>query len=496
MKRNYATATVLLAVAGLSAAGGYFLGMRSETETPTRAEQRAESKREAGQGAGERTEGVARSGSSALEEGHTDYIPAGQATSAPLESPLAGMTAANAQDLLHRLRSRTPSNETNDLLRSFFRRWGELDPEAAIEASRTFTGRERLRYLTMATAGWSNRDPDAAWDFAMLESSNGRVRALDLDPIIRALAHANTEGALARVLQLSGRDARRDGVNAIIRAAEDQGNFAQTFDILSSALPNEDMREDATTALFRRWSALDSDAPLAAIERIDDPEEREDALRGFYQGWAETDSLAAYQYLLDNYNDPTAADSARAIGRQLARSLTASELLGALEMASGNPDARQAIASTIISDIARADPATAIKIAEFEPDPRRRAQQTQTVLREWAATDLEGAADYFAQIEDETIKARSIAVFLDRGSLEESLSSNSASTPRYLDLVATLSGAKARADSLQRYAQVARSFERRGRPELAARMASDLQSSNLVDEATRNRLLERIYAQD
>ncbi len=389
-----------------------------------------------------------------------------------LKQRIDALSATDAPALLRSLLQWEADGEQRGLIIDYFRRLGEIDPDAAIAATTQFTGSDRMSYLTAAIAGWARHDPDAAWDRFLLESHDGMLDSMNPWAIMSEYAKRDISDAVKRAQQLKSPRARSGAMSGILHAAEANGDFSAAW-VAVEGIDDPKTKTEATNRLFQVWHRKDADAALQAVQSIADATLRDTAMKGYISGWAAVDAVGALNFVVDNFSDASAADSAASVGFNLVRSLPSDELLDTISSIS-NPAAQEKVVSRILRDLIAIDPSVAMSFAEKISDPNRRASETRSLVRKWMEFDVDAAANYVTSIEDDRTKARVMSTFANESYLENDIQDGENGGSRYLAMAASIKNERERLSPVLNYARAIDRLEKGGRAELAEKMKAEI----------------------
>lgn len=462
---------VLLCAASL--AGGYLLGYRAATDHGDARPADAPVARHVDLEA--QTEAAITTGSLRASSTETDA----------LKTQVESMSLADTSAMLSRIRNMPDSEGRRGLLIDYFRRFGQLDPEAAIAATEDFPTTDRLSFMTSAIVGWARVDREAAWSRFLFETRDGALDSLNPWAVINEIAKTDLADAIAKSQQLKGDRATQQAISGVMQAMEKSGRYAESWKLLAQ-IKSPYIRENKLRGLFSRWSATAPDAAMQAIQTIDDQSARTSAMVGYIRAWAQNDTLAALDFVAKNIGDPAASESAPDLGRRLVKTLPGDELLEVLSSIE-DPIAQQKIVSSIYRDLVTIDPEVTIAMVSKIPDARQRDFETRNIIRKWTEFDAPAALEYVATIPDDQTKSRAIDGLLDPRSLRKGILDNGKGGSRYLDIAGTISDEQLRMSQIYRYASVSGFIRSEGQSDVADRMIADIEGlAWLTDEQKRS----------
>lgn len=305
-----------------------------------------------------------------------------------------------------------------DFEREVWRRWGELDPDAALARAATLDGIERARAAQGLLAA-AEGEPDAVGRVAerLAAEPDQRTRSAHLedlasaDPAAAVAYVQGLESALQRrqaaahlglLLGRNGLDAadrwaarfrqpelRRAFERAAAQAAAEV-DPAGTLERLLAADGSPDNRERLASA-FQAVAAGDVRQALEWFEKIDDPAQRRAVARTVAAQLAQADPEAALAWAqkhdgsLDNrlYSIVISAIAE-----------TDPELALAQAKSAGSRWQRMAAFATLAERVSESDPRRALQMAESVDDRELRRMMLQRVAMSWMQSDPQSALDW------------------------------------------------------------------------------------------------------
>lgn len=314
------------------------------------------------------------------------------------------LTADEAEGVLADILEVKEPRLRGSLMRPFFVKWGELDGALAYATASELSGRDRNDGVSAALAGWSHTDVHAAWEVALpiIENSSSRF-SRNARGVVAEMAKQDPDVLLKLLAEDSSKQKYSSFGYSLINQAFENDQQTQLLAKLD-VIENGEDRGKLVGQLFQRWGALDTEAPLDALGKIEDPEEAKNALEGFLRGWVESDREGALNYAFENQQDPavqatfgsmlqrTLREGSRSENEELVSRLESQGLLGDL-------------APKLSRQLSFMQPEMGIRIAEAIEDPKERTKQLQMSLSGLARTDLDKARDYIESVESLEEKA-------------------------------------------------------------------------------------------
>ncbi len=330
-----------------------------------------------------------------------------------------GMTGVNVQSYLSEIRSLPPSFKRARLFEAFFRKWGEIDGEAAYRHAETFKGRERMRHLSNAAAGWAKNDPVAAYNRAILESGNVGTHHALLGGILAEIAKQDLR--LAAQLAVGTKNQETMGFNSgpsvkvgmgfLIHQAEVESRFGELYPILLDESDSHDLGNNLR-ALFHSWAKYEYDDPLTLIESIGDETLSNQAMVGFLTGWAEADGEGAFRYAIANRESAAAKHTLSGLASAWVRESTGPEVASIIEEFAAIED-KSFLNFGVMSGLASYDPVASIDLAMDMEDQRSRERNLSVVMDRWAERDVRAAEAYATALENPSERSRAINEVID-----------------------------------------------------------------------------------
>lgn len=178
-----------------------------------------------------------------------------------LYEAVAGLDASQIRAVLaHLQKARLPGRK--ELLAQIYARWGEIEPDAALEFARALTSEDQRNEATQAIVrGWLDNDPAAAKEW-IARLPAGAVKESATTALIIAEAAADP----AHALQLAGaaklsRDAAKS-LGDMIFLPWTQSNPREAA-AAAARLPESALRAVALDLVARQWAEADPNAAIA-----------------------------------------------------------------------------------------------------------------------------------------------------------------------------------------------------------------------------------------
>lgn len=269
------------------------------------------------------------------------------------------------------------------------RRWGQLDPTAALAWAASVAEPLRRHELRReAMLGWASVRPADA--LAHVESSaDGSPAAHRLRDVFEGAMHAETTTALQFAQQLDPKRFANEA-GAIIWTVFGRDPAATLAFV--EALPDGELRRLAADRVIDHWARYDPWAARLWMERVASPEQMLSARIELGESWARVDPAGAVNWFLDL---PPEEQNGRILDRILHRWMqydpdTCAEWLRAQPP---SPVLDRFRAERAVS-LARRNVEEAIEWTRKIADGRRRAATEEQIVWEWYRRDRTAAVDY------------------------------------------------------------------------------------------------------
>lgn len=316
-----------------------------------------------------------------------------------------------------------------------FARWGEEDPTAAMEYTKTM-GFAGMFVRGTVMQSWASKYPQEAakyytsnpGEFRMggMMGGPGRGRGGSTAGVIATeWARQDSAGAMAWAQSLEGRD-QRDAMRGIFSQAakEDPAEAAKML----SSVTDPDALRDAQNSIAREWGGQDWDAakawistlpsdqqgeamsralrgladedPAAAasnITAIPEGEDRDDAMESIARQWSREDPAAAAAWVMESGSAEAQEES---IG-QIMSSWTQTDASAALEFVNQQPegDVRDQAAASYVMSNQGGNVQENLQLAETIGDDRTRSRAIGMTAVGWMREDKEAATQYLETTE-------------------------------------------------------------------------------------------------
>jgi len=308
-----------------------------------------------------------------------------------------------------------------------FSRWGELNPTAALDFSKTMGFGGRFVRPTILQS-WAANDPQSAASHYKENSAEladrgwgrrGGRGGESATSIAGEWAKTDPESALAWAATLTGRE-RTEAESGIYRqlASEDPAAAAQK--LAASANPQH---EDALREIARQWGdqnlaeaeswarSLSGDAQTVALARVietlaktdlasaktkalslTDGGDKDRAISSVVSQMSQTSPEQAMSYLMENGSPDAQRNSISDTMRNWMGQDTfaAAEFLGGLE----DGGVRDRAVATYVSDVKGTDPQETVNLAMSIGDNRLRDRSTSRAAAEWMKADPTAATEF------------------------------------------------------------------------------------------------------
>ena len=398
---------------------------------------------------------------------------------------LKGMTSENALEYYEKISSLPSSPQTSGFLRNFYLKWGEIDGPSAFAFAQNFTGRDRLRYISLSAKGWAKTNPTDSWEAIMAVSNNGSMWGVNARGAMRSIAQADLQLATDLLSDIPGHRQKQFMIGGIIDEASRTGNFDT---LLAASITQEDplIRKTLISEIFKTWGGYETDAPIEALAQITDAEISASAMKGFMEGWAAVDGSGAFAYALINQESPGMTGALESVTNTWARNVTSEEMENVMNQVSAIEDSDKLVRSVIFS-VAQANPELAISWAEKTEDATIRSDTTGRALAMWAYSDINAAESYYHSIDDEKAQAGST------WSLARSLVDQGDKGERVLALLDNYEDPKLLANALGSvtYA-IAHSENKANVPELQSTLIEMIQTNTEIEDDRKETLLSQL----
>lgn len=323
-----------------------------------------------------------------------------------------------------------------------FARWGEEDPTAAMDYTKSM-GFAGMFVRGTVMQSWASKYPqDAAAYYktnpnefrmgGMMGGRGGKGGGSTAQIIATEWARQDSAGAMAWAQSLEGRDQREAMRGIFSQAAKEDP--AKAAGMLAS-ITDEDAKRDAQNSIAREWGGkdwdgaqswisglpadqqadamarairglADEDPQLAStkISAIPEGDERDEAIESIARRWGQDDPAAAADWVMKSGSEEAQTD---AIGRVVA-SWVGQDAEAAYAFIDEQPEGgvRDKAASSYVMSNQRGDVQQNLKLAETIGDERTRSWAIGMTAASWARKDKEAATDYVESTEALSDEAR------------------------------------------------------------------------------------------
>ncbi|MCX7819651.1 MAG: hypothetical protein N2652_10685 [Kiritimatiellae bacterium] len=269
------------------------------------------------------------------------------------------------------------------------RRWGQLDPAAALAWAASVSEpirRHELRRQVML--GWASVDPSAA--FAHVSAgADGTAPPHRLREVFEGAMQAETHTALRFAAQL---DPSRFGGEAGSIIWTVFGRDPAATVAFVEALPDGDLRQLAVDRVIDHWARYDPLGARAWMERLGASGQTLSARIELGESWARVDPAGAVGWFLDL---PAEQQDGRILDRILHRWLQydPDACITWLREQPPSPLLDRVRAERAVS-LARRDIAEGLAWVPLITDPRRRAAAEEQIVWDWYRRDRAAAVEY------------------------------------------------------------------------------------------------------
>lgn len=301
----------------------------------------------------------------------------------------AGLSAAEVREALGLLRQAPLGPRRMEAENLLLRRWGQLDPRAALEWTAGVAEPVRRYDLRQqALQGWGSVDPASALAFAEENPGNvlGSHRFRDIFEGARA---AESQVALAFAVAL---DPKKYGQEAghifwTVFGRDPQAALSQV-----EAMPDGELRRIAVARIIDHWARHDPNAARIWMERNTTPDQALSAQIELGESWARVDPVGAVAWFVQL---PPEQQNGHILNRILTRWMQydGERCAEWLRDQPVSPLLDSARAERAMS-VARRDPAGALAWVEQIGDAKRRASIEEQVVWAWYQRDRAAAVDY------------------------------------------------------------------------------------------------------
>lgn len=327
---------------------------------------------------------------SALDQFFRQAVRSGEDNIGPAYAGSASaLSAAEVEVALDAIR-RWPAGPRRAAAESMLvRRWGQLDPAAALAWVANLAEPMRRHELRRQTIlGWASVRPAEA--LAYVEANaDGAPTAHRLRDVFEGAMHADTDTTLRFAQQLDLTRFRNEA-SALIWTVFGRDPVATLAFV--EALPDSDLRRLATDRVIDHWARYDPASARIWMERMVAPDQRLSAQIELGESWARLDPVSAVNWFLDL---PPEEQNSRILDRILYRWMQY------------DPDAcsqwLQVQPPSPLLDRVRAERAVAMTRRNVEEalvwarqimDERRRTATEEQIIWDWYRRDRAAAVDY------------------------------------------------------------------------------------------------------
>ncbi len=313
-----------------------------------------------------------------------------------------------AGQMLDMLNDLPPSLERDRIMLDLVKTWATEFPAAAIDYAEALPSLQlRSRALNEAMEGWASTNPTAAseWLLASAESYNRRDLNRMFESLIEGYASTDLSGAFQYMANLNDpniqESMKRDAAQELVRALMQQGFSAEALNYIT-LLPEGSMRSTALVEWASELGRMGTEDALRYFEinaeqyLTEAGDVYDDMQSAFVRSWSDADPAAAAAWLDANAASTMSyTDLVASVARDWARH----DLTAAADWINGmepTPELDRAV-GVITFNMAREDPATAMRWAESISNDRMRNFMTRQVANEWKRSDPEAFESYLEQ---------------------------------------------------------------------------------------------------
>lgn len=283
----------------------------------------------------------------------------------------------------------TPANYA--ALAQFLEMLGSSDPARAMAFAQAETNAKlREKLIHAALHGWARAAPADAARWA-LSQATATERENGLSVVFTAAVTTNPETAVRlgqSLIQQNPNDAPGFG-NRLIDALCAAGNF-QTA-VAMAAEGDRETRAGWMGTAYSHWAEYQPEQAARAAAAINDPELRQQALRGVAGGWGAVDPAALVAFAAGL---PSDADRSATLSQALERWVKRDPKNAStwIDQHENRPEFDQGVATVATMDGIKSD--VAVSWAESISNPALRSETLALVVRNWMAADPAAARAY------------------------------------------------------------------------------------------------------
>jgi hypothetical protein len=298
--------------------------------------------------------------------------------------------------LLKDISGRPPSFRLSQVVTAIYKRWGQIDPPAAIASTHSLNGRERTACFAAVLDGWVCESPAAVWQY---------LKTQPPENVKNTATFLTLQGQYSRLIDDLLENGQADVVKSLIEqtpsdargmAGSKLGLYLAKYDTAAalawiSEVPKGSAR---TNALSGTVIGLADEAPEVAADfaiNLPDNGDRIRSLIDVFREWA----LAGDPTAAQNWFAKTAISPDRdlALASYIKNFAPADPTLALSMMATfSDPEARNRAFESGLKTLSSTNPAAALDwVLTSSASPGDRLQKLQAVVSTWARQDRLGA---------------------------------------------------------------------------------------------------------
>lgn len=303
-----------------------------------------------------------------------------------IESIANDLNASEIRQAIAELET-TPIREKNDILVKLLARWGELDPQEALEFARRLPQRPGYDAMNAVVGNWMLKDPEKAEKW-IAQLPNGLLRKVAWSGVIQKLSERDPKRAFM-IAEKTGN--RYEFASLFEQWGKQDPEQAATHAVL---VPAGFWRDLALEAAAREWAKKDLQGALAWAQSLPSDNglptsiERRDPkpLAVVMQAWLADDADAALQWLQNSPDDAAKSDVLAALSASLADS----------------------------------DPARAVELAAMLPAGNAQDRTLRRLINDWSSRDLSGALAWAQEQTNEQVRRVLLPTLVQKLSVSDS----------------------------------------------------------------------------
>jgi len=308
------------------------------------------------------------------------------------------MTLKDSAEMLDYIMLNFQGRKQRNLLNRYYNRMGELDGVNTFESVLGSKNKYRLEQLSAVAKGWAKNDPTGAWAALMEVSSQGAIWKINTWGPVSEIAKNDPALAVRLIQDVKDHDSVVRYMGSILSEVSLTGNYDAVFQETLN-VENPMLRNQMLKRIFEVWGENDFEASSQVLASLTGSEQTDKAMRGMLTGWARVDGKGAFEYVLENRDDPLIGDSLVQVAAEWARNSTASELE---DFVTNLPEGHDwdDLASQVSYNLARVNPKLAMDMSMGIKDEQKQSQSASSAMWAWTRSDIEGAEQYFESMEE------------------------------------------------------------------------------------------------